>query len=78
MVKNGKSRRWHACTVGTKARHRCRHWGNARAQTRNERELRQQELDQQLARAADDGWPSRELTTRDGKDSSSARATVNA
>ena len=68
MVKESKSRRWRACMVGTKARHRCQHWGNGGARTPNERQLRQGELDQQLARAADDGWPS-EQTTRDGNDS---------
>ena len=69
MVKDRKSRQWHACTVGTTARHRCPHWGNGRAQTRNERGLRQRELDQQLASAADDGWPTHELQIRDGKGS---------
>jgi hypothetical protein len=65
MVKDHKSRRWHACTVGTTARHRCAHWDNVGAQTSTRRQIQERELDQQLAVAADDGWPNQELHTRD-------------
>jgi hypothetical protein len=61
MVKDSKSRRWHACAVGTRARHRCHHWVVGGAKSTSARERGQRELDQQLARAADDGWPA---TTR--------------
>ena len=39
MVKDRKSQQWHACTVGTRFRHRCSHWPNVGATNRSQREL---------------------------------------
>jgi hypothetical protein len=65
MVKDRKSRRWHACEAGTTARHRCAHWRNAEVDAHTPHEP--EELEQQLARAADDGWPNHDLVTHDPK-----------
>lgn len=57
MVKDRKSQQWHPCTVGTTFRHGCSHWPNVGAGRRDHLQLRQRELDQQLERAENEGWP---------------------